>query len=351
MLNRVVRRAVWKVGTQSVPRAMRRMARGAVAFVEEPQVAQLPVWREAFTGVEYMKLKASPLYYGLGVPRGNNAPVVLVPGFLGCDLYLLELYWWLRRIGYRPFLSRIGYNADCPNILIRRLLKTTERACHRTGSKVHLVGHSLGGVLARGAACVEPDLIASVVTMASPFRGVQVNPWIVESIKFVRKHVISRRECPNTDCFTPSCECEFPEMMRRYFPAHIPQTAVYTKTDGIVDWETCINHSPNTDVEVKGTHVGLAWNTHAYRVIAEHLAQTAQHLQEPVEPHAIPRESSLVPNAGLARRRAKQKTTGGKGKGQPGGTTKKPPAKKKVAARTKSSTGRSKKPSRSRKAA
>ncbi len=79
-------------------------------------------------------------------------------GFLGTDLYLMELHGWLGRIGYRPYFSGIGINADCPNLLIERHLnETIAQALAETGRKIHLIGHSLGGVIARSAAGCSPE--------------------------------------------------------------------------------------------------------------------------------------------------------------------------------------------------
>ena len=50
------------------------------------------------------------------------------------------------------------------------------------------------------------------------------------------------------------------------------QTAIYTKTDGVVDWQVCVNDDPATNFEVKGTHVGLAFNPDVYKLIAQRLA-------------------------------------------------------------------------------
>src|SRR5687768_14555146 len=108
-----------------------------------------PILREVFWGVDWLSLRASRVYYGFGAPRGDGSAVVLIPGFLGTDYYLTELYLWLRRIGYKPYMSKIGWNADCLDKLGRRLIETVARAEAQTGKPVHLIGHSLGGILAR----------------------------------------------------------------------------------------------------------------------------------------------------------------------------------------------------------
>jgi hypothetical protein len=105
--------------------------------------APVSMWQEALFGVEVLLLRAAPAYYGIGVPRGDGSGVLVIPGFLGTDLYLMEMYSWLRRIGYKPYFSGIGLNAECPNLLIkRRLNDTIDQARSETGRPVHLIGHS-----------------------------------------------------------------------------------------------------------------------------------------------------------------------------------------------------------------
>src|SRR6201993_4775363 len=119
--------------------------------------AQVTKWHENFFAVEYLLLHVSPVYYGYGVPRGDGSPVIIIPGFLHTDIYLLEMYAWLKRIGYRPYYSGISLNADCPDLLIRDVLvPVLNKARRDTGQRAHLVGHSLGGLLARSLAVQRP---------------------------------------------------------------------------------------------------------------------------------------------------------------------------------------------------
>jgi pimeloyl-ACP methyl ester carboxylesterase len=91
------------------------------------------------------------------VPRGDGSAVVLIPGFLCPDHYLLPLHTWLGRIGYEPFFSGMRINAECPNLLIQRCLnETIKKALATTGRRIRLIGHSLGGVIARSIAGQPP---------------------------------------------------------------------------------------------------------------------------------------------------------------------------------------------------
>jgi pimeloyl-ACP methyl ester carboxylesterase len=253
------------------------MARSTVYFDVEEQPASVPIWREALFGFDWLALRISPVRYGCGIPRGDGAPVVVVPGFLGTDFYLLEMHFWLGRIGYRPFLSRIGRNAECLDRLVGRLLGTIEEARASTGRPVHLIGHSLGGMLARAAAVRRPDRIASVITLGSPFRGIRSHPLVMQATSAVRARIRSRAEQGDNrpDCFTAACQCDTVAALQAPLPSAVPQIAIYTKTDGIVDWRSCINDDAEADIEVSGTHVGLAWNPKVYRIIAERLTALA----------------------------------------------------------------------------
>ncbi|MBI3118487.1 MAG: alpha/beta fold hydrolase [Candidatus Hydrogenedentes bacterium] len=238
----------------------------------------LPIWREAMLGVDWLRLRASRVYYGLGIPRGDKSPVVVIPGFMGHDCYLLELYLWLWRIGYKPYMSKIGQNAECPNILIERLLATIDRAYEDTGKPVHLIGHSLGGVLALGAASLNREVVGRIITLGSPIRGPRVHPFVLRNAQLVRnrirrnKHRRPAHKPFEEDCFTYGCACGFACSVIENLPKDVPHLAVYTRSDGIVDWKASQTGDKKRDAEVAGTHIGLVWNAEVYRLIAGTLA-------------------------------------------------------------------------------
>ncbi len=236
--------------------------------------ADTSLWTEALFGAEVLLLHASPVYYGFGVPRGDGSGVVIIPGFLGTDLYLMELHAWLRRIGYQPYFSGIGVNAECPNLLIQRCLnQTIEKALAETGRKVHLIGHSLGGVIARSVAGQRPKDVASVITLAAPIRGTVANKTVLRVADAVRLRILEehgRGVLP--DCYTGHCTCNFLDSLRRNVPDSMVETAIYTRHDGVVDWRYCRTMNPDVDVEVPGTHIGMTFNPAAYAVVAERLA-------------------------------------------------------------------------------
>lgn len=272
-----VNRACWTEASAEPTAETTTMAVSRFDFKEESAEVDVNIWKEALFGVDIFLLHTSPICYGLGVPHGDGSAVVLIPGFLGTDRYLTQLQTWLRRIGYTPYLSGIGINADCPNLLIQyKLISTIEQAFRETGRKVHIIGHSLGGIIGRSIASQMPDKIASVITLGSPFRGTVLQRSILQAAEAIRENILrerGRNVLPT--CYTAKCTCSFLNNLRRDCPDCVMQTAIYTIHDGIVDWKYCRTGDCDCDFEVPGTHMGLVFNATAYKIIAERLARAA----------------------------------------------------------------------------
>ncbi|MEE8346623.1 MAG: alpha/beta fold hydrolase [Dehalococcoidia bacterium] len=262
--------------------------------LEQRRQERRPLWSELLAGLEWLALKASPVYYGIGAPRGDGVPVVLVPGFLGTDRSLLEMHLWLGRMGYRSYLSGIGRVADCPDVLLERLLETVDRAHRETGKKVRIIGHSLGGLLARAAAVRAPHQIDQVVTMASPFRRLAAHPSVLALIGLVRNRALVRRFSEAEG----SCECSFLDALREPMPASVTRAAIYTKGDPVVDWRDCAETDGTLNIEVSGTHVGLVFNSQVFRELAQLLAEPLP-VQKPNR--AVPQRVSGLKRASLKR--------------------------------------------------
>lgn len=237
--------------------------------------ADIPIWKEALFGAELLLLHASPVYYGLGVPHGDGSAVVVIPGFLGSDVYMTHLSSWLSRVGYRPYLSGIHLNAECPNLLIKyRLAEIVKKALRETGRKIHLIGHSLGGMMARSIATQQPGDVASVITLAAPFRGKVLHRSLMQATLAVREQVLKQHgKEVLPECYTARCTCEFVNSLEGRLSTPVMQTAIYTHDDGMVDWRYCKTGNPNNDFEVAGTHIGLVFNPSVYTIVAARLAQ------------------------------------------------------------------------------
>jgi triacylglycerol lipase len=233
------------------------MRHGADPWYGRPSLAL-----EQRAGVELAELIASPVYYGLGVPRGDGRTVLLIPGFMGSDSYLTILGGWLRRVGYRPAQSGISVNAGSLKRLLRQVERRSEELVNRNG-KITVVGHSLGGVFARIMAVTRPDLIEDVVTLGSPLTG---NPRTAA-------HPIVRAMGEMLIIDAPRDEADTLAQLASPLPAGVRLTSIFSREDAVVDYHACLDEDPNADcIEVRGTHVGLAWNAAVYRHLGRVLA-------------------------------------------------------------------------------
>ncbi|HEU0103714.1 MAG TPA: alpha/beta fold hydrolase [Mycobacteriales bacterium] len=222
---------------------------------------------------ELARLLVDPVYAGRGVPRGDGGPVLLIPGFLAGDSSLSVMSGWLRRIGHAPYAAGIATNVDCSDRAVDRLERTLLRLHLRTGRQVALVGHSRGGHFAKALAARHPDGVRAVVSLGAgldePFDISLPTKAAVALVRNVLRHVdpsTARR-----GCLTTTCDCPFVRDYTAPFPADVPITSVWTKGDGVVRWRSCVVPYARS-VQVRGSHVGLAFNRHAYRAIADALA-------------------------------------------------------------------------------
>lgn len=245
-------------------------------FAEDPSVERVhtPLWREAFFGLDWLSLRCSPVYWGFGIPHGSGEPVVVVPGFLASDISLAELWAWLARVGYRPYFSHIGRNADCPDYIASNLLETVRRAERETGQPVSLVGHSLGGMLSRSVALEYPEHVRAVITLGSPFRdSVRAHPAVLAAAAAIRRRAGHPNNNVKPTCFTGHCSCTFVKNMLAPDEFQVPRYAIYSRNDGVVDWETCMEDDASLNFEVSATHIGMAFHPGVYRTIADLLAR------------------------------------------------------------------------------
>ncbi|MEM1140466.1 MAG: alpha/beta fold hydrolase, partial [Pseudomonadota bacterium] len=177
-------------------------------------------------------------------PKGNGRSVLLLPGFGtdGTSMGALSVY--LRRLGFRPKGWRLGTNRGNVEELMPLVEARVEEVASKAGGPIDLVGWSLGGFLARETARDRPDLVRRIVTLASPVVG---GP----------KYTVLNGHYERRGADLNAIEAEIEERTR--VPLITPVTALYTKSDGIVDWRACIDRlSPNVEhIEVKASHLGI----------------------------------------------------------------------------------------------
>ncbi|MCB1043123.1 MAG: alpha/beta hydrolase [Acidobacteria bacterium] len=200
-------------------------------------------------------------------PKGDGHPVMVLPGFMTGDLVTKPLRRYLKAMGYTVYGWEQGINfgdhfhpedgLDVETGVIQHL-----DAIHRRhGQKVSLVGWSLGGVYAREIARAFPEHIRMVITLGSPFRdpitATNVR-WLYEALNGYKLQSVDRSV-----------------FARMRTPPPVPTTSIYTKSDGIVSWKSCLEEESKTseNIRVPGSHQGLGHNPIALMIIAKRLAQ------------------------------------------------------------------------------
>jgi pimeloyl-ACP methyl ester carboxylesterase len=196
--------------------------------------------------------------------------VMLIPGFLAGDATLLPLAEFCRWLGHRTVFAGIWSNSRCPRETLDALAENLAHTRLRSGERVVVIGQSLGGTYARELATRCEQCVERVITLGSPLRAVRdaANPAVVAAANWV---AMLRRL--RDGCLTESCSCGTALVERD--PGDVPATVIYSRTDGIVHWQSCVDRSGSPmveNVEVMTSHVGMGLNVDVYRLIADRLA-------------------------------------------------------------------------------
>ncbi len=193
-------------------------------------------------------------------PRGAPQAVIVLPGLGATDRSTAALRLYPRVLGYQVQGWNRGRNvrpggADLPAVAaqIGALRGATE-------TPVTLVGWSRGGLIAREAARIAPEVVRMVITLGSPFAAPSAT------------NVAALWRRLTGDTFP----VQTPEQRKALAaPLPVPCTSIYSRADGVVAWRACLQpEGPQSEnVEVRGSHFGLGFNTAALWVVADRLAQ------------------------------------------------------------------------------
>jgi triacylglycerol lipase len=236
-----------------------------------------PLWRESRFAFEAAALLRSAVWRGEGLEPGEGRPVLLVPGFLAGDRTLALMAQWLRNNGYRTRRAGIRANIDCSEDACRRLEERLEALADRTGRQVAIIGQSRGGVLARAIAARRPELVSHVVGLGAPtLSQLRVHPLVLLQVGVVG--ALGTGRVPglfSLNCLRGACCEPFRRALRTALPREIDYVAIYSRTDGIVDWRACLDPAAE-HVEVRASHLGMGVNPAVYEAIASALGRTGE---------------------------------------------------------------------------
>jgi pimeloyl-ACP methyl ester carboxylesterase len=204
-------------------------------------------------------LLLSPLL--MRAPKGDGHPVLTLPGLLASDLSMAPMRRYLRELGYDTYAWKMGRNIGGFSRMRAALRDRLAEIHASTGRKVSIVGWSLGGVYARDLALQAPELVRYVLTLGSPFAN------DVRATNATRLYdALSGEAIEDNSELRKSIAGDLP----------VPTSSIYSRTDGIVNWRTCLLRVSGTaeNIEVHlASHVGLGVNAAALWAVADRLAQ------------------------------------------------------------------------------
>lgn len=191
------------------------------------------------------------------VPRSDGHVVIDLPGWKAPEASGAPLRRYLRSLGYDARAWGLGVNTGDPERDAEILGGTVVRLAEQSGP-VSLVGWSLGGVVAREVAREHPEAVRRLITYGTPVIG---GPTYT-----VGAGAYGAAECARIARLT--------EELDRTRPITVPVTTIYTRRDGVVAWQACLDHaSPLVEhVEVASTHLGLGVDPDVWEVVATRLA-------------------------------------------------------------------------------
>jgi triacylglycerol lipase len=203
-------------------------------------------------------------------------PVLLVPGFMAGDGTMGFLSRALRQQGFRTYRSHMHANVGCTLTAAAQLETRLETIAIRRGTRVQIVGHSLGGMLARGLAVRRPDLVSGIITMGSPMLAPGAHhAMLTRGVDMLVR--LSRAGLPgfmSEDCVAGACARQSFDESRAPMPHGVDFTAIYSRRDGIVDWRACVDPEARA-VEVTASHVGMAVDPRVFAHVVAALSRVS----------------------------------------------------------------------------
>jgi pimeloyl-ACP methyl ester carboxylesterase len=196
--------------------------------------------------------------------------ILLIPGFMAGDATLYPFANWLRARGHQVYFSGILANTDCPRRAVDRLGRILTELSAKTKGKLVIIGHSLGGIYARELARRFPTLVDQVILMGSPIHEPHnhSNPFVKMLASLTQRITGANCNCPG---YLPDV-CGINQVGP---PPGIRETLIYSKSDGVVDWESCIEVGPAIKaLEVKSTHMGIPYSLDTLKIIRERIETT-----------------------------------------------------------------------------
>lgn len=202
---------------------------------------------------------------GTRIYRGEGQPVLVFPRQRTGPESTAALRDLLERAGFRPHDWGQGVDegpgARGLNRWLRKLEECVIDVFEATQAPVTLLGWGLSGIYARELAKRANPLVRQVITLGTPF-NTAADP---------------QRQCPLVGMLDRGPE-RMPLAVRQRLRQRppVPSTSIYSRDDGVVRWQQCVDHD-GTDcehIEVSSVrHEDLAGHPQVLEIVTHRLAQ------------------------------------------------------------------------------
>ena len=206
-------------------------------------------------------LRWAPSWLTMNYPRTSRPrTVILLPGFGAGPRSMRVMESFLRRRGHRVRDWGLGVNSGDARRLRAQLQDVVDASITAHGEPVVLVGWSLGGYIAREYARERPDGVRRIVTLGSP---------VIGGPRYTATAARYRAQGHDLDAIEQAIKDRYAT------PLRVPVAALYSRRDGIVAWQACIDHwSPDVrHIEVDETHVGLGFAPRVLAIVADEVGR------------------------------------------------------------------------------
>jgi pimeloyl-ACP methyl ester carboxylesterase len=195
-------------------------------------------------------------------PRGDGHGVLVLPGLLASDTSTAALRLFTSWLGYDVHGWELGRNRGPTDAVLDGLPAALTGLADRAGGPVSIIGWSLGGIYARELAREYPGLVRQVITLGSPFALAEPGHTRADGV-YQRSRGQHSARIPTREAVAR--------------PIGVPSTAVYSRHDGIVCWQNCVEAESelHINVEVRCSHLGFGVDPATLWLIADRLALPA----------------------------------------------------------------------------
>lgn len=226
-------------------------ARSFSALRDKPPSLRL-LARE-LTGFVPMRLRAAIAPAVRAAQAERRSAIIVIPGFLASDRTTSRLRRSLRAAGHTVHGWGLGRNLGIAADTLDRLAAQIDAI--DPGDRLTLVGWSLGGLIAREFAKCDPERVAKVVTLGSPFSG---GPYANHGWRAYERIAGHSVDAP-------------PIVTRLSQKPPVPTIAIWSPLDGIVATRSARGRREESDIRLRVdcTHMGLVADPRAIHAVAE----------------------------------------------------------------------------------